>query len=132
MLAKRAIICGGRNYARTDIQDLTPTDCLKKICEAISLCAFLDMMGFTSIIEGGAKGADRAARTWAIARNISYETFNANWTEEGRAAGPIRNARMLEEGDPDIVIAFPGGRGTSNMMDAAGKRGIAVLMVLWE
>jgi hypothetical protein len=45
------------------------------------------------------------------------------------AAGPIRNARMLEEGKPDIVIAFPGGRGTANMIEQAHAAGVEVVQV---
>lgn len=78
------------------------------------------------IIEGGAVGADRAAHQWAIHNYINVKTFEANWKEFGAAAGPIRNARMLDEGKPDIIIAFPGGRGTANMVKQARERGIEV------
>ena len=64
------------------------------------------------IIEGYAKGADTLAGEWALARNIHLLTYPANWRKDGKAAGPIRNVRMLEEGHPDLVLAFPGGRGT--------------------
>ena len=38
----------------------------------------------------------------------------------------IRNRRMLEEGRPDLVIAFPGGKGTANMVRIALQAGIQV------
>jgi hypothetical protein len=47
-------------------------------------------------------------------RNIPSEIYHADW-QLGRKAGPIRNQRMLDEGRPELVIAFPGGRGTSDM-----------------
>jgi hypothetical protein len=39
---------------------------------------------------------------------------------DGRAAGPRRNQRMLEDFRPDLVVAFPGGRGTAYMVRRAG------------
>jgi hypothetical protein len=43
--------------------------------------------------------------------------------DEGRAArGAIRNERMLREGRPDLVIAFPSGRGTSHTCGQAERR----------
>jgi hypothetical protein len=45
---------------------------------------------------------------------------------QGKAAGPIRNQRMIDEGKPDLVIAFPGGRGTADMVSRAKKAGIPV------
>lgn len=44
-------------------------------------------------------------------------------------AGFIRNKEMLVEGKPDLVIAFPGGNGTDNMIDLADKAGIKVIKV---
>lgn len=45
---------------------------------------------------------------------------------EGKAAGPIRNQRMLDDGKPDRVLAFPGGRGTANMVKLAKAAGVPV------
>lgn len=82
----------------------------------------------TRFVEGGARGADRLARKWAAARGVEVRTFEADWMKHGKAAGPIRNGRMLEEGKPDLVIAFPGGRGTAGMMMQARVRGIVTVV----
>jgi hypothetical protein len=34
---------------------------------------------------------------------------------------------MLEEGKPDLVVAFPGGRGTANMVKQARAAAVKVL-----
>ena len=34
---------------------------------------------------------------------------------------------MLDEGKPDLVVAFPGGRGTTGMMRLAIKAGVTLL-----
>ena len=38
-------------------------------------------------------------------------------------------ARMLEEGRPDLVIAFPGGRGTADLVARARRAGVEVMEV---
>ena len=43
----------------------------------------------------------------------------AQWTKYGKSAGPIRNAEMLRFGKPQLVVAFPGGDGTENMIGQA-------------
>jgi UDP-N-acetylmuramoylalanine-D-glutamate ligase len=60
---------------------------------------------------------------------IPVETYEADWDTHGKAAGPIRNKRMLDEGKPDLVVAFPGGRGTANMISQARKAGVEVIEV---
>jgi hypothetical protein len=42
-------------------------------------------------------------------------------------AGPIRKQQMLDEGKPDLVVAFPGGRGTAHMVRIARAAGIEVI-----
>ena len=113
----RVLVCGGRNYndqARVE-------RVLGEIHEATPI---------TVIIEGGAEGADKLAFRWAAQGNrAGSETYEAKWHVEGRAAGPIRNARMLEEGQPDLVVAFPGGRGTADMVRKARGAGVRVIEV---
>jgi hypothetical protein len=81
------------------------------------------------IIEGGARGADQIARRFAIRENIPFDTFVAEWLEHGPKAGPIRNQKMIEEGKPDLVIAFPGGKGTEDCVRRALRAGIEVRKV---
>jgi hypothetical protein len=52
----------------------------------------------------------------------------ADWSI-GRKAGPIRNQRMLDEHAPDLVVAFPGGRGTADMVRRARKSGVEVAKI---
>jgi hypothetical protein len=58
------------------------------------------------LVHGDAKGADRIAAS--IAREWGWEVraYPADWKRDGRAAGPIRNQRMLREERPDLVVAF--------------------------
>lgn len=109
----RILVCGGRDYN-----------------DAEAVNAALDAVhrkrGITCIIEGGATGADTLARQWAVATGIDIRTFYANWKLYGKAAGPLRNSQMLDEGRPDGVVAFPGGRGTDDMVRQAQAAGLTV------
>lgn len=107
----RVLVCGGRDYA-----------------DRSGLYAALDALDPkpTTIISGMASGADQLAWYWARSRNVPVLEFPANWREHGKAAGPLRNERMLTEGRPDMVMAFPGGRGTADMKRRAKKAGIEV------
>jgi predicted Rossmann-fold nucleotide-binding protein len=71
------------------------------------------------VIEGGATGADRMARDWAIENGIPFETFNADWATYGKMAGRLRNRRMLFAHRDAIVVAFPGNSGTEHCVETA-------------
>lgn len=116
-MAIRLLVCGGRDY-----QDLD---------EAFgAMDRINEKRGVSVIIHGAARGADTLARDWAIWRNVPQIQFPADWDKHGRAAGPIRNQQMIDEGKPDAVLALPGGRGTADMMRRAVSAGIEVIMPL--
>jgi hypothetical protein len=71
-------------------------------------------------------GADYWAMRWAKSRRIDFTTVPADWKKDGRAAGPIRNSVMLLQHNPQAVIAFPGGRGTLDMITKAKKKNLPV------
>ena len=87
-----------------------------------------------TVIEGDARGADRLAGQLARKRGWRLERYPADWTRHGRAAGFRRNARMLREGRPDLVVAFTVGplqqsRGTADMVRRARAAGVPVQIV---
>lgn len=82
-----------------------------------------------TVITGGARGIDTIANQFARGLGCKTVVFHADWANEGRAAGPKRNARMLAEGKPDFVLAFPGGRGTADMVRRAKAAGVPVVEV---
>lgn len=112
----RVLVCGGRNYSdRSRVVNV--------------LCKLHFEAGISCIIEGGANGADRLAREWANTSIVPVETYEADWENQGSFAGPARNTRMLNEGKPDLVIAFPGGRGTADMVRKARRAGVEVVEI---
>lgn len=85
------------------------------------------------VIEGEAAGADRLAKLWAEEREIIVMPFPAKWRQYGNAAGPIRNRQMIEEGDPDMVVAFPSThlhrtKGTKDMVSQARSYGVPTIV----
>lgn len=83
----------------------------------------------TVIIAGGASGADTMAARVARELKFRLEIYMAEWQRDGRAAGAIRNRRMLEEGRPDLVLAFydpKKSKGTRNMVSIASAAKVKV------
>lgn len=115
----RLLICGDRNW--TDgaaiIEALRQ---MERAGGAIEL-----------IIEGDARGADKLAGKAAEYFEIPCIKFPALWDIYGRAAGPVRNAQMLKEGQPDVILAFHDylykSKGTKNMMQIANKASLQVI-----
>lgn len=83
----------------------------------------------SKLVHGDARGADTLAKKWALARSVSQTAYAADWRRHGRAAGPIRNQMMLDIERPRLVIAFPGGRGTADMVKRAKACRVPVLDV---
>lgn len=109
----KILVCGGRDY--TDYDQLED-----------ELNLLWRVHGDFIIISGMARGADSLAVRYAEQYDCPLEKFPAQWDVHGRAAGPIRNQQMLDEGKPDLVVACPGGRGTAHMVKIARKAGVEV------
>lgn len=115
MHGMKLLVCGGRDYSdRVKVFSLLESIHAKR--------------NITVLIEGGAGGADSLARAWARNAGVICATVNAVWDKRGRGAGPQRNTAMLSL-NPDGVLAFPGGRGTANMVQQAKDAGVKVVEV---
>lgn len=109
------LVCGGRDYAdRERVRQVLLEGHLR---ERIGL-----------LVHGGADGADRLADEWARANCVHVAEVRALWSHLGKAAGPIRNGVMLLL-RPDVVVAFPGGHGTADMVRQARAAGVRVVEV---
>lgn len=117
----RLLVCGGRDFG-TDSEEHDYI--FWKLHEVIQNegLSFADV----TIVQGGARGADSAAADFARMFYLPLEEFPADWDKHGKAAGAIRNQQMIDEGRPDLVVAFPGGRGTDDMCKRAVKAGIEI------
>lgn len=107
------LVCGGRDYNNA-----------KFIHEELS--RIHAERPFSLLIHGAARGADTWADHWAEVHGVQPVVCRALWDKHGHAAGPIRNCAMLRL-KPHLVIAFPGGRGTRDMIQQARQAGVSVI-----
>jgi hypothetical protein len=98
--------------------------------------------GIDCLIEGEAPGLDKLARQWAESRGVPFHPFKADWdnidhpqaivkrTSTGKlydaGAGRRRNRKMLFVGRPHVMLGFPGGAGTYDMMVQTVEAGITL------
>ena len=81
------------------------------------------------IIHGAARGADSLADDYGSERGLRVIRYPADWNTHKKAAGPIRNRLMLTDGQPHVIVAFPGGNGTADMIRQGKKAGVPVYEV---
>lgn len=118
----KLLVCGGRSY--TDVP----------VVHAVLASHIKPNDTGSVVIQGGANGADLIAKEWAYANGIHCAQIDPLWVIHGKAAGPIRNGVMLTL-KPDIVVVFPGGNGTADMVKQARAHLLSVLIVKpeeWE
>jgi hypothetical protein len=112
----RVLVCGGRNFADRAL--------LHRVLDSLH-----DKTPINCVIHGAARGADTLADHWAQINGIPAYRFHAPWTKHGRGAGPIRNQRMIDKGNPDLVVGFPGAKGTKDMLWRARGACLKVIKV---
>lgn len=117
----RVLVTGGRKYPFRDL--------LFQVLDKLHAEAGID-----AVIEGGHwDGADKYAREWARANGMEPETYEADWTGLGNAAGPIRNEEMVRESRPDLCLGFPTpgekNKGTRGCMKLARDAGIETIEI---
>lgn len=103
---RKIAIVGSRDYNRPD-----------KIETFIAGFRGLDV----EIVSGGARGVDTYAVTYAKQFELKTKVFPADWESNGKRAGFLRNAQIVDYSD--ILVAFWDGksRGTKDSIDKALK-----------
>ena len=109
----RVLVCGGRDY-----------DNKPRVYEVLDRIHAEHTIGL--LICGDAKGADALARRWCTKHGIPLAVFPPAWGKLRKTAGPIRNTWMLKFMKPHLVVAFPGGRGTQNMLTQSEEAGAKI------
>jgi hypothetical protein len=101
------LVCGSRDW--TDI------DIVYKRLQSLP--------SSTTIVHGGCRGADMIADSVAKKLGLNIKCFPAEWNKHGKSAGPKRNQKMIDETNPELVIAFhqdiESSRGTKDMINRA-------------
>ena len=91
------------------------------------LVQFRDVI--THVVSGGAKGTDTMAETWAHENDKEFTVHRAKWGKYGKAAGPIRNSKIVR--DVQMVIAFlaPSSKGTRDTIQKAQDANLPVHII---
>ena len=125
----RILVCGGRRFAYVEVTGRGNRKWVRDIEATNKAIDVVKSYNPTALIQGGATGADEIAEFVSHMMSLPMEVYRADWGNMGRAAGPIRNQKMLDEGKPDLVIAFPGGDGTADMVKKAKKANVNVVEI---
>ncbi|NDB68395.1 MAG: DUF2493 domain-containing protein [Methylocystaceae bacterium] len=116
-MSERLLICGGRDFGHT-------------IEERADAFFFLDRLNarykISVVIEGGAIGADAVGRSWAKERLIECISHFAAWDIYGHQVEPIHNQQLLDQTKPTLVVVFPGGSGTQDMLQRSAQAGLPI------
>lgn len=122
----RVLVCGGRHLSNVGFIEH-------------NLEEYHRIYTFSLVITGAQRewnrslrqwiGADWLALEWAQRREINFVGIPAKWTLYARQAGPMRNSQMLLDWRPELVIAFPGGAGTADMVRKARAAEIEVVEI---
>lgn len=108
------LVFGGREYEEADkvFKELDRLDKKRHI---------------DAILQGWARGADVLGEAWAAKRQRICICVPAEWLKYRKAAGPIRNLRMLDLFVPNFAMGFhddiKNSKGTKNMAERCEKRG---------
>lgn len=113
----RVLVYGGRDFKETNEARAFFWDTL----------LFYDLVGtsWSTIISGGARGADKFGEMLGAMHGLKVEVYPADWDKYKKAAGHIRNQQMLDSG-VDLAVQFPGGKGTADMRRRLDKAGVKV------
>ena len=114
----RVIIAGSRTV--TDMAELE---------KAITASGFQ----ITSIVCGGAIGADKLGEKYAYVNDIPITYFLPDWDTHGKKAGPIRNSEMANYvgSEGAAIILWDGiSKGSQDMINKASAKGLKVYVHL--
>ena len=116
-MEKRVVIGGCRGYSDYEFFKSRIDEILKNEKDKII------------IISGHCSGVDLMGERYAAENGFEVAIFLPEWEKFGRAAGPIRNEKMVE--CADLVVAFWDGRsrGTKSLIKYAQSRKKEVIKI---
>ena len=114
------LLCGGEDY------DCTRTD-------AAWLTAWHGLYGFTELVCGAHRRADRWARLWAMQQHLPVQVLYAARQRHGPAAGALPIGAMVhycrQRSTRTMALVFPGGPETDACTKACTAAGFSLMRV---
>jgi hypothetical protein len=86
----------------------------------------------TEVVSGGAAGVDKFGEKYANRNDIPLKIFLADWEKKKASAGIIRNAEMANYAEALIAVWDGKSKGTKNMIEIAGRKGLLVFVEVVE
>ena len=120
----RVIIAGSRDIDDYDLLLQAIKDSGFEITEVFSGACLNKKPGIDF-----SKGVDGLGERYAKEKNLGVRFFEADWDIHGRAAGPLRNARMAEYAEALICIHKKDSRGSKNMIRCAKEQNLKIYSV---
>lgn len=105
-LPQRLLVCGGRDFSNSAL--------VYRVLEELH-----SAHRFTLVIHGGERGVDSLTDAWAMNKRLPIEAYRPDWPLHGKLADAKRQVEMLRSGRPTMLVAFPGGKGTKNLVQLA-------------
>lgn len=125
MEALRVVVCGGRSFDDYEY--------MKETLDKLQRTQFK----IQTIIHGGARGADTCAQDYADEYGLGYKVYpvkKSEWRTIGKAAGILRNKKMLNESRADVCVGFWNGtsKGTRHAIETSVALGLITPVFLYE
>ncbi|NVZ99610.1 DUF2493 domain-containing protein [Pseudomonas gingeri] len=112
----RVLICAGRYYMNASM--------CRKVLEAYQQVRRIEVL-----IHGGNQYLGSTLEDWARETGTHIVRYPSNWQLYGKQAERRRNQFMLLDSEPDLVLAFPGGNDTEELVAQARAIGIETLPI---
>ena len=110
----RLLICGGRHFdnaARIEAE-----------LSALHVASFISV-----IIHGGLPGIGGAAEAWARRNKVHVIRYPANFSL-GKSGDATRDEFMLADSRAEMLLVFPGGRRTAELLREARRKLVPVML----
>lgn len=98
----------------------------EQVLDAVRACPW--SRDITSVISGGARGADKAGEGWAALMGYEVTKVLPDWGTHGRKAGVIRNREMAKQADALIAVWDGQSKGTKNMIVVSENMNLKVFV----
>ena len=132
------IVCGGRTYGDRELVHATLYGLIREAKGELHLiqggATGADALARDWVVTFHDRGSTLQEHGYQKHWKLTTKEYRARWRDTARVgavikqnkygsydamAGSVRNALMLSDGKPDMVIAFPGGSGTADMVRQA-------------
>lgn len=98
------------------------------------LCSVMDDLSWapTAVLCGCANGVNANGKRWAIDNDVKVEFYLANWQRFEKAAGPMRNSKMVANAEALVLIWDGKSKGSADVLAKAKAKGLLIKEVIYN